>query len=431
MVLLVFFFLLLHPAVIAFFGGVSNLFTPRNLLSTSTSSCPKISFLDTVQKEFILEKCFPDTPFKFSSNNSITVLSPALLERDCVLESLVLPPELTWPSFRSFKQDDSSGKNIIFRRLKKSFLNMISHTIELLKRGKKIAWIGTPDIGKSHATMLVLVELLRNMKSGGELNTVLCRVQKSVSVYSLDNVGEIIQTEFPARSLDELESICEKYAGEGRTIDCKPVLVLELAESESDPTVSGMPILVTTSSRAVDSVTLKSMLKNGCSLFLVDPYSKEEAEDALLILHCCVPHYTLSDVAERGSWEEELRLMETRFDCTGGKPRYLFGAPHLFKTFQDSQTAKSIESALFKDLDEMTVYNIPSLAQYFLAPYLRDKVNIPMLNMEMIHSAPDLLASLEEEERKEAEMKRTLTIYEWRFLSEKVKLYFAQNCRLD
>ena len=283
------------------------------------------------------------------------------------LNTYILPADLMWPVGLDSKQRRYTHRHVCFERLGVCNTNRDNEILRLLWNSEDACVIGSPGIGKSSSTNLILMRLLQLMNTT-RIKRVLHRVATQIFVYTWNSNSNSIETfvERDADGLKEVRKISRKYYEMG--VPC--VLVLELREAEMDPADIPIPCLVTASSREAD-VTLKTFLKAGHPFFIQDAWNRTEVEEASLVLE---------KLKLKPSREEVMR----RFDLIGGLPRYLFGPSDLYDPYENN--FKEIEgNVVMRELNHLTIYNVPRNLKFFIGPYIKPKVDIPVLGKERIY----------------------------------------------
>ena len=79
---------------------------------------------------------------------------------DTILQALILPLDMVWPTFfdkKDTKSEESEGKQMLFRRVTKHALRREQETGESLCNSKNVIYIGVPGIGKTLSLNYVLL----------------------------------------------------------------------------------------------------------------------------------------------------------------------------------------------------------------------------------------------------------------------------------
>ena len=80
------------------------------------------------------------------------------------LDTYILPPGMKWPGSLDSKQMSFAHKNVCFERSSKCNINRDNEIIRLLQEKKKyVCVVGSPGIGKSASTNLILMRLLQSI----------------------------------------------------------------------------------------------------------------------------------------------------------------------------------------------------------------------------------------------------------------------------
>ena len=229
---------------------------------------------------------------------------------DTILQALILPRDMVWPTFfdkKDTKSEESEGKRILFRRVAKHALRREQETGESLCNSKNVIYIGVPGIGKTLSLNYVLLRCLHSWAPDGSnelkyANFPFRRVifRLGSGFYVITNTTKIgdekISTDVTyvkSKKLDDIDECCDEH----NYTDEDTLLLLELREDEHE--VSSLPIkfIGTVSSRGADN-TFKSYYKGNGRFYLLDPWSYSE---------CLVMGLVLDAAAGRRSDEDGCR----------------------------------------------------------------------------------------------------------------------------
>ena len=286
-----------------------------------------------------------------------------LCEGRAVLEANLLPK--SWPFFAASKQKNALKPTATFRRLGRSDVGRVEKTLQLLRRRGHVAWIGAPGLGKSAGLNGVLNVFLNHLGEKGWPRQVAIRVEEQVVAFEVDDAGKLEAVGYEARTLRDLIPVSRKLEKGGA------VLLLELSEDETNPVVH-CPTLVTISNR--DARTqLKEMHKAGMVWLVMSPWTLEELEAAALIL------WAMQQQTEGSTPESSLAEVKYRLEAVGPVPRFVLGTEETFRVRVAEQLG--IQATEFIAAARCaTIFNVPSEATYYLAPFVHDDVDIPTIH---------------------------------------------------
>jgi hypothetical protein len=295
-------------------------------------------------------------------------------EGEPVLEAMFMPADCEWPTFATGKQDDATGRSVVFRRISRADRARTTHTVQRLLDGLKTGWIGTAGIGKSTGINDVLVQLLRHLGDEGWPSQVGVRMPPFAHVFTRVD-GSILVTKQECHSMLQVERLSlELKSNNG-------VLLLELEDSDVDPKVR-CPVVVSVSTRKADEM-LKTLRKAHLKWLIVSPPTLPEIRAMALLL------FASGDLTLGKMPGEVLATIEKRYAVVGPILRFIFCTEIAFleRVFEqngiDGQT-------LISDLKDASLTDIPRKASLFMGVFLHDTVDVP-------HADP--------------------SSYEWRFLS--------------
>ena len=281
-----------------------------------------------------------------------------------------------WPSFGKSvsKQEEARGRRVLCVRGARHAVGAVNATMEHLREGKKVAWVGLPGIGKSSALSHLLLEYLHHMGEVGWYDNVLVRIGSTLQCFSYDQTTTNQVTVYSADcdDLADTESLCNKiyrmrlqqkdYNSDENDGTLDVVLLLELKEMESDP------IFTSASSREAQK-TLVSLMKGQGKFYLRDPHSFPELYFMREILHITTSCAGLPS---------RLQLREYA-DRVGNLPRFLLSADTHCSVTARCGIIDSSASQFFILTDRLDVWNIPDYMKFFAAPYVRKGVRYPLV----------------------------------------------------
>ena len=331
---------------------------------------------------------------------------------DFRVDALVLPEGMIWPSFLASKQSGTYFKNIYLQRQNAVDITRRKISLDILRKRGKIIWSGASGIGKSCDINSILIELLNHLGEEGWPSMVLFR--HGASVYTFTTSG-VTHARFKYSDLEEY-SLQYKYTNS--------VLILELSESESDPIIN-MPFILAVSAR-----NLKSKLKTidqtlGHEFMLVTP---PDVEEVCLMAEAVMDICPKNDIFEGKSKEDAVSIVRERAFQVGAVPRYLFCEYNFFKRRLD-EMAKSASVSLSFDFEDLSVNNIPKVAQYLVAPYFRSHVINPIFTLNYEEAASDYFNSLTGDEHERLMHSRSLSSFEFRYLCDNALIIHIKALR--
>ena len=191
------------------------------------------------------------------------------------------------------------------------------------------------------------------------------------------------------------------------------VLILELKESETDPVIN-MPFIL-----AVSAGNLLSKLKTidqtrDTEFMLVAP---PDIEEVCLMAEAMMDVCPSNDIFEGKSKEDAVSMVRERALHIGAIPRYLFHDYIAFKGRLDEMKS-SASSSLSFDFAKLSVYNIPKVAQYLVAPYFRPHVTNPISALNYEEAAAEYFNSLSGDDRAGMMHARSFSSFEFRYLCD-------------
>jgi len=281
-------------------------------------------------------------------------------QESSLLDAYILPEGMEWPTFSRLddKQSDCVGRRVLFSRTALHCIGNEVETTKFLKNNDFVAWIGCPGIGKTASLNKMLMIQLKSIGRANEKEHVFLRINRKLIWFDAsNNDGTVVARSIQCGTLESLRSIVDHLRIFLPYDKC--VVLVELAEDEQDPQIP-LPYFVTTSSRDVASITLKTCIKSKGKLFLSDPPTFPEVYFMREILSIVEPSSvavpTLEDLRERVAQ-------------IGGILRYLFSDRETYLAYLEQ--VNSATNDFFKILDDMSIYNIPAKCKFFLAPAAR------------------------------------------------------------
>eukprot|EP01031_Cornospumella_fuschlensis_P027615 gene27615-33349_t len=345
------------------------------------------------------------------------------------MEALVVPSSILsqWSHVPMYsKQADAIGPNILFRRLDEASIGREVATLDLVvNEGKSASWIGLPGIGKSMASISVLMRCIETLHpqgsgtltSGGlrRLQEVYYRVGSSVYVFQLSWFsGRVV-----VRTLmeSEWESMQEGFKVIESNVERKRVLIVEMDEDENDPQEFGF---YTSSARGAFESTFKTFYKGRQSFFLMDPPSPAEVR----MMFAAFRRFDEQKVA---SWGLTSATLDARMRDIGPIPRWIFGSSDDFDAYLRTRNLDQ-RGIAFQDLTKVSISNVGDHLKFFMSPYIRRGVTLPSIKKRYSVVAKEYLDALPPEER-EYQLRRGEDVYEFRALSDRCKLILASRVK--
>ena len=291
-------------------------------------------------------------------------------EGDESLLGCFLPEGNIFPSMLDSKQKEVTGNNMVVRRMQPVDDQRFADSIAHLKRGKNVFWLGLPGISKSTESNFLLMEFLEHMGQEGWPKFVTHRIKEILYEYSLGPGGEVVcNSSRKAPNLEAVTSYCnEKY--ETLPPQQRPVLFLELGESEHDPCVQ-LPVFIALSSRDVMN-ELKSLMKaGGCFEFVVRPHSAAEMRIMGRMMLHVDKNGTLEklDLPSNSSEEDCMSAIDSRVSIVGPIFRHVFASKSDYARHLLNMNTSAVKFFSVYNLQELGYYHIPSDLKYVVAPY--------------------------------------------------------------
>eukprot|EP01031_Cornospumella_fuschlensis_P027012 gene27012-32634_t len=366
----------------------------------------------------------------------VTGEPPVELDGKCnqlSMEALVVPSSILpqWPHVSLFsKQDKAIGPTILFRRLDAASIGREEATLDLVvNKGKSASWIGLPGIGKSMASISVLMKCIEALHPAGpegsgtltsgdlrSLQEVYYRVGSSVYVFKLDSTsGKVVVRTVEASEWEKMR-LWFKASRDNR--DRKQVLIVEMEEDENDPQELGF--YTSPSARRAFEVTFKTLFKGLQRFFLMDPPSPAEVR----MMFAAFRRFDEETVA---SWGLTSATLNARVRDIGPIPRWIFASDTVVDEYLASRNRDHLD-IVFEDLSYISISNVGKHLKFFMVPYIRRGVTLPIIGEMYSVAAKEHLATLSAEEC-EYQLRRDDIVYEFRALSDRCKLMLASRVK--
>ena len=347
-------------------------------------------------------ECDSTDSFK-SSDNIVRRLYKKHTEghMDFRIDALVLPEDMIWPSFLAPKQFGSNFKNIYFQRQNTVDINRRLISLDMLRNRGKVIWAGSPGIGKSCDINFILIELLSHLGEDNWPSVIFFRVEDYLYTFTTSGVT---RARFKYSDLGRYSRLYQ---------NTNSVLILELQESETDPNIT-MPFILAVSARNLLS-KLKTIDQSGDSAFML--ITPPDIEEVCLMAEAIMDICPNNNVFEGQSKEDVVSTVRTRALQVGAIPRYLFFKNDVFSN-RLSEMAASASYSLTFDFAQLTINNIPIVAQFLVAPYFRPHVTNPIFTRNYKAAASDYFNSLSEDDLDEKTYSSSLPSYVFRYLSD-------------
>ena len=320
---------------------------------------------------------------------------------DFRIDALVLPKSMIWPSFLASKQSGTYFKNIYLQRQNAVDVNRRTISLDILRRRGKVVWTGSPGIGKSCDINFIFIELLSHLGEEGWPDEVLFR--HGASLYTFTSSG-VTHAPF---TYSELEEYSRRYKY------TNSILILELRESETDPVIN-MPFILAVSARQLKSKLKTIDQTRDTEFMLVAP---PDVDEVCLMAEAVMDICPQNDEFEGKSKEDVVSMVRERALQVGAIPRYLFCTYSSFKRRLDEMKLSASTSLSF-DFLELSVNNIPDVAQYLVAPYFKSHVTNPITVLNYEDAASDYFKTIAGDERDRMMHFRSVPSFEFRYLCD-------------
>jgi glycosyltransferase involved in cell wall biosynthesis len=343
----------------------------------------------------------------------------------------ILPAGMVWPIMTHIKQKRAFGDRILFQRTDPPSIGREESTWTNLLNGESVIWIGLPGIGKSLAVMPLLMKCLKTLvtkndknistnssKSRSGFHSVVYRLSEQLIEFQRDDVG--IQV-YLHNAGDTLHSACNRYNvlySNFKNNGLTSLLLLELEEGEEDPRFKG-PGLISTSSRYVEEKTCKTLYKASAKFYLMDPPSTSTLNGEYDVLRYVYGESGLP--LHINTKDKFVDLLDT----VGPIPRILFNSYLENVNKFLGQRKNKVTQALLEIADsKVSISNVGEALQYFMAPYNRPGVKIPLIGATYSDQIDD---DDDDDESNQSWADSSDEIYEFRALSEGCKVLLASK----
>ena len=288
------------------------------------------------------------------------------------LQALILPSDMMWPTFHDegdYKSLKSECKHILFRRVALHALKREEQTEHSLNNNDCVIYVGIPGIGKTLALNYVLLRCLHSWAPNGlshlkydefRFDRVIFRLGDGFYVITKTTKkgDERLSADVKFVMSEELKDVNDECDRHGYTYE-NTLLLLELREGEHEVDDSPVNYMATTSSRGANDV-FKSAYKGNGHFYLMDPWSYPE----------CLAMGRVLDAAAGGSADNRgsvAQKVETKFEYTGGVVRSLLRSK---SSSAERDNLKNVVSLVFSESEHLTVFNVPSSWNHFVAPFV-------------------------------------------------------------
>ena len=319
------------------------------------------------------------------------------------IDAFILPDDMKWPTFLAATQRRSFFKNIYFRRQNKVDINRRKYSIDILRNKSRVVWCGSPGIGKSCDINYIFIELLSHLGQDSWPREVAFRT--GINLYTFTS-NEVTRTEISHSNL-------VKYSTDKRGYS---VLILELYDDEYIPRVR-MPFLSAVSSRDLYGRYTTAASASDLNTMWVSP---PDLEEVCLMTEAIMELCPKDNVFNGSTKEEALNIVRSRALKVGAIPRYLFCNENIFASRLLGM--KNALRWLPHDLGSLTINNIHSSVQCFVAPFFREGVTEPNFYLMYKDAAPELFTSVSNENNvDEKEFMNSVGSIEFRYVSDYAK----------
>ena len=291
---------------------------------------------------------------------------------------------LIWPTFREDKQNNALGRHILLVKgepmvtIPAGNPRISENVIDVLLRGDHIALVGHPGIGKSTELNIILLQLFQSLVDPAQpLKDVFQRAGKVLYHYLLVD-GKIVCTEVPGagKDLDALAFYFKAFKHPETIITGlvprnDVVLLLEMTEKESDPSVAHIPTVVALSARDVKN-SLKTMYKDGSLDFAARP---PHTEGELMVLATALFHAggraklcSNLQLPMESSLLDVRRQIKQRIEAIGPLAREVLGSRVVYTGWLDALEKTANVGEFLELRQNVDMYELPSTAKYYVAP---------------------------------------------------------------
>jgi hypothetical protein len=304
---------------------------------------------------------------------------------DCGVEVYVVPAFLQkWPIFHeSFKQINVYGSDVLSLRCDSISVRRRKEIIDCIIKRRSCFVYGTPGIGifnlylllliligyifigigKSVESTYVLMQVIKHLGENGYPKTLFYRLAGTCLVrFDHDPNGSASGVKVQVFGKYNLDAMSTLYC------DSDGYVIMDLTEDESDPKLT-MPGYVTTSSRLADEVW-KTMEKAGeLWTYLSEPPSIVDLLYQTFSI-CKFTNLPNNYIFEGNSIINNIRRIYNRSLIVGPIPRRVYQSSAIFKKFLENLNLMG-SAETFKDLKELTLYNVPGKVKFVASPYYK------------------------------------------------------------
>ena len=317
---------------------------------------------------------------------------------------------MIWPTFVPMKQDGSYFQNIYFQRQSSVDVNRRRMSLDLLRKNKSVIWIGLRGIGKSCDLNYIFMELLSHLGEESWLSQVAYRTGKALYTFTAFGV------KYSQLDYSDLDHYTTFHKND------HSVLILELQESEMDPSMSMPYILAVAADDLQTKLKTVHKTRNNVDMLISPP----DVEEVCLMTEAIMDICPNNDIFEGMTQEEAVSIIRSRALKIGTVPKFLFCNVELFK----SRLNEMIRVAKYEfspEFNTLSFDHIPRDLPYLVAPYFRPRVTDPIYPHDYEIAALDYFNSLciPSDPLDSYEFHffmNVLSSYEYRYLSEYVKM---------
>jgi hypothetical protein len=355
---------------------------------------------------------------------------------------LVLPPGYKWPSFLDGKQSRAFGQSIILLTRTVAYPqlphgdddvgpprhpvvqanNMGDNRLGVdddgrldnmnryppdqvpavacsqLLRMQQVVFAGHPGVGKSMEVNIVLLHLLQEMIKRASNNAtknkqakkfdVFLRIEKKLYLFCVENNAISCSEIFgQGENLSTLKSYLDTFCPNRAMVDDK-ILILELIETETDPEITQIPLILALSSRDVRTETKTMKKKGGVDYVIRPPHSPE----ALIALATALYQVCGSDFSRNLGIKEPVAdssfalpadqsplptsqlgdvidVIRKRIQVIGPLAREVLNKEEDYIDWKSNIEAPRNANQYLNDVTKASVYKLPEDAKYFVAAY--------------------------------------------------------------
>ncbi len=363
-----------------------------------------------------------------SSSDSLTEIrymcplnttSPSSFYSNVLMSAWVLPIDQSWPFFYATKQGNAILRNVVFDRSINPQSRLVGKVVRHLEAQRNILVIGTPDIGKTAMSNVILLELLGLMRANRTpITTIYVRVP--VVTFRLTRTTKRSKEDSPTYiflpecnlEIEMYETVTHHVALESwQRYNGITAVLADISESVNGPFrdldphfAPGVAGYLSMSTRAIDIDTeAKSLRKEGISTAMNDPHTPAEIEAISRITYHLIKDnpYDMGIVLGDSyrpdiiiNEEAFVKVIMDRAKQVGRFMRYLFSD----KSYQDRlslvQTTKP--DVIWDNMKLVDHIQLPQTAGYFVGSYLIDKADTPMMNSDATNPIWEIKAHSDE-----------------------------------